>query len=271
MDEKIKIATGNIRSLKKIEKILYLHDICEKNKIDILFIQETHLNEVIFQNEIKKFFKNYTIYMPILDTSYKGVGVIARNSCINIIRIEIIDPDRIMNIEIKINDTVINFINIYAPNLQSEQIDFINELYENLVFKDKLIILGDFNFNLSTSNNKVTLARQWQDFEKNFKLKEFDFNDQLNERSITRIDRMYYSDDLKNFFKFKYYEVIDSIYSDHKLAIGEIYLKITSMEKRKKNLGNWRLNDSILNDEIVVYKMIYLCDEIKMYFNETSP
>ena len=88
-----------------------------------------------------------------------------------------------MNIEIKINDSLINFINIYAPNIQSEQIDFINELYENLVFKDKLIIPGDFNFNLSTSNNKVTLARQWQDFEKNFKLKEFDFNDKLNEKS----------------------------------------------------------------------------------------
>lgn len=61
MNENLKIASANIRSLKKIEKILYLHDICEKNKIDILFIQETHLNEVIFQNEIKKVFKNYML------------------------------------------------------------------------------------------------------------------------------------------------------------------------------------------------------------------
>jgi exonuclease III len=61
MNENLKIASANIRSLKKIEKILYLHDICEKNNIDILFIQETHLNEVIFQNEIKKVFKNYML------------------------------------------------------------------------------------------------------------------------------------------------------------------------------------------------------------------
>jgi exonuclease III len=55
MNDKIKIATANIRSLKKVEKILYLRDICEKNKIDILFIQETHLNEDLFVNELKKF------------------------------------------------------------------------------------------------------------------------------------------------------------------------------------------------------------------------
>ena len=80
--------------------------------------------------------------MPILDTSYKGVDLITRNSCLNKIKIEIIDPDIIMNIEMKINDIAINVINIYAPNLHSEQIEFINNLYENLDFKDKFILLS---------------------------------------------------------------------------------------------------------------------------------
>ena len=53
MTEKIKIATINIRSIKKVEKILYLYDLCERNKLDLIFIQETHLNEITFQNEIK--------------------------------------------------------------------------------------------------------------------------------------------------------------------------------------------------------------------------
>jgi exonuclease III len=70
MNSKIKICSINIRSIKKSEKMLYLYDLCEKNKIDLIFIQETHLNEIKFLNEIKNIFKNYTIYMPILDTSY---------------------------------------------------------------------------------------------------------------------------------------------------------------------------------------------------------
>jgi hypothetical protein len=60
MDENIKIATANIRSLKKIEKILYLHDIFEKNKIDILFIQRLLFNpdRVYSENVINRNFFN---------------------------------------------------------------------------------------------------------------------------------------------------------------------------------------------------------------------
>ena len=38
MNRKIRLCTIKIRSIKKSEKILYLYDFCEKNKIDLIFI-----------------------------------------------------------------------------------------------------------------------------------------------------------------------------------------------------------------------------------------
>jgi exonuclease III len=231
MNENLKIASANIRSLKKIEKILYLHDICEKNNIDILFIQETHLNEVIFQNEIKKVFKNYICYLPILPTSYKGVGVLIKNNNnIHQINHEIIDTNRIIITKLNINDTFINLVNIYSPNSTNERMDFINILYETLIYKKNIILVGDFNHNILTSNRKKSITKQWIDLFKNISLQEFHFNEKINESSCTwsneisstRIDRIYYSKDLKEKFDFKYNNLLVNIFSDHKIVIADI-------------------------------------------------
>ena len=36
-------------------------------------------------------------------------------------------------------------------------------------------------------------------------------------------------------------------------------------------IGNWKLNDSILNDEVVNFKMKVTCEEVVEYFDENNP
>ncbi len=46
-----------------------------------------------------------------------------------------------------------------------------------------------------------------------------------NENSNTRIDKMFYSDGLRDSFSFDYHNTIDNKYSDHKIVIADNSLK----------------------------------------------
>jgi exonuclease III len=104
---------------------------------------ETHLNEDLFVNEVKKIFMNYSYFIPTLETSYKGVGILIKNNNkTDQIRHEIIDPNRLIITEIKINDSLISFVNNYSPNLANEQMDFINLLDDTLIHKKNPVTHG---------------------------------------------------------------------------------------------------------------------------------
>jgi hypothetical protein len=158
--------------------------------------------------------------------------------------------------------------------------DFINILYDTLIYKKNIILVGDFYHNILTSNRKKSITKQWIDFFKNISLQEFHFNEKINESSCTwsneisstRIDRIYYSKDLKEKFDFKYNNLLVNIFSDHKIVIADIIFKnVTNNNKTKINYDNWKLNDSILDDEVVIFKMKAICEEIVEYFDEINP
>ncbi len=241
---------------------------------------ETHLNEDLFVNEVKKIFMNYSYFIPTLETSYKGVGILIKNNNkTDQIRHEIIDPNRLIITEIKINDSLISFVNNYSPNLANEQMDFINLLDDTLIHKKNIIVIGDFNHNISDKNKNTFITKQWNEFYKNLSLKEFKFNEKINESTVTwsnentatRIDRIYYSNNLKEKFDLQYNNILINIYSDHKIVIADIVVKNVENLKIKPNFDNWKLNDTILNDEIVISRMKDLCEEIGEYFDENNP
>jgi exonuclease III len=241
---------------------------------------ETHLNEDLFVNEVKKIFMNYSYFIPTLETSYKGVGILIKNNNkTDQIRHEIIDPNRLIITEIKINDSLISFVNNYSPNLANEHMDFINLLDDTLIHKKNIIVIGDFNHNISDKNKNTFITKQWNEFYKNLSLKEFKFNEKINESTVTwsnentatRIDRIYYSNNLKEKFDLQYNNILINIYSDHKIVIADIVVKNVENLKIKPNFDNWKLNDTILNDEIVISRMKDLCEEIGEYFDENNP
>ena len=157
--------------------------------------------------------------------------------------------------------------------------DFINTLYDTLIYKKNIILVGDFNHNI-LSKRKKSITKQWIDFFKNLSLREFHFNEKINESSCTwsneisstRIDRIYYSKNLEEIFDFKYNNLLVNTFSDHKIVIADIIFKnVTNNDKTKINYDNWKLNDSILNDEVVIFKMKVICEEIVEYFDENNP
>jgi hypothetical protein len=119
-------------------------------------------------------------------------------------------------------------------------------------------------------------VKQWKEFYKIVNLKEFHFNNQLNNDSRTwsnnehssRIDRMYFKFLDSNKLVANYEDLINFCYSDHNMVIGKIVLKDDS--ERIKNENLWKLNDCVLDNDIVDGKIKRLCMEIKNYYKEDS-
>ena len=127
----------------------------------------------------------------------------------------------------------------------------------------------------------MNVSKQWHSFYKSFQLEEFEFNNFVNESSFTwkneitstRIDRIYFSIKLKDNFEVKYDKLVNNEYSAHKIVIGDIIDRgvIINRRVKKRDYGNWKLNESILNDEVVDFKMKIICKEIEHYYNENDP
>ena len=86
---------------------------------------------------------------------------------------------RFLNIEIQIEKITLNFVNIYAPNLEKEQFEFIKKMYDVCASLKNVIIAGDFN---AVSNAKDRIGSnvkklkkyetEWNNFIKNFNMRE---------------------------------------------------------------------------------------------------
>jgi exonuclease III len=66
MSQKLKIATLNVRGVGDISKLMYVCEFVKEYQIDILCMQETHVNEVQQASMIEKVFKKYMIISIIV-------------------------------------------------------------------------------------------------------------------------------------------------------------------------------------------------------------
>ena len=172
----------NIRGINDPAKSAFLKDYLEKKNISICFLQETHLDSISRIDDLEVLFSNYFCFFTTNKIKTRGVGILIKKNIQNFnILNKVFDIEsRFLSIEVEYLDKKINFINIYAPNHENEQITFVNNLY-NLCSSAKIIFLsGDFN---AVTNSKDRISPnyskglknyeiEWVKFFKNFKIKE---------------------------------------------------------------------------------------------------
>jgi exonuclease III len=275
-NKEIKIATLNIRSIYNEEKILYIKDLLIENNIDILFLQETHANEEEKNKYIQKHLRSYRYIFSYSDNASKGVGIlISKTLDIDNIVTEIIEKNRIITTKIIIKNYEINLINIYSPNTYEEQSQIIELMYNTCFLKKNIILAGDFNYVKNDSierdppkrSNKIQI-KEWNDLYKINNIAEAKFNNLVNPYSRTwtnntqsaRLDRIYHSNNLN----VKYEKIIPTP-SDHKLVIAILMIDAGTKKKIR-----WKLNNTILNDEITTLEIHEECHRIKEYFDNKS-
>ena len=153
MQEKAKydILSLNVRGIRDQAKrrsiFLYLKDHDSK----IYFLQETYSqpeDEIIWKNEWggEIFFSHGTKHS-------KGVCILLHPTIQNKIDYSFSDKaGRIVLITCVLNSLKLSLVNIYAPNNQSEQLEFLQNLNNCLIDKSEiptLIVGGDWNCTLS--------------------------------------------------------------------------------------------------------------------------
>ena len=143
----IRIASLNIRGINKKEKMNFLNDFLIGERIKICFLQETHFDSQDVACEFEEICNSFLISYTINETSKsKGVAILISK---NLKGLKIINKfffeSRVLNLEIEFENEKINLLNIYAPNIEQEQFEFINQLYNLIIGKKRVIMGGDFN------------------------------------------------------------------------------------------------------------------------------
>ena len=158
MSNKLKydITSLNVKGLRDQSKRRSIFSYLKDQNSKLYFLQETYSevnDEIIWRNEWggKIFFSHGTKHS-------KGVCIL-----INPLVQDKIDycfndkSGRIVLITIAINSLMLSLCNIYAPNNQAEQLEFLQELNNCLIDKSELttlIVGGDWNCTLS-KNDKI--------------------------------------------------------------------------------------------------------------------
>ena len=218
----IRVASINLRGINKKEKMLFLNDFLKSKHIKICFLQETHIDSQDVIRELEEACNGFFIFSTINELGKtKGVAILISKG---LQELEIIGKSqdlesRIINLEIEIQKEKINLVNIYAPNLENEQIAFINSLYNFLAPKKRVLMAGDFN-SVIRANDRIggctdkTLKKsdkEWIKFYKQLGFKEInwknsptveDFWTWSDGHVFSRLDRVYIKNDFLNEIKY---------------------------------------------------------------------
>ena len=270
MQEKAKydILSLNVRGIRDQAKrrsiFLYLKDHNSK----IYFLQETYSqpeDEIIWKNEW-----GGEIFFSHGSRHSKGVCILLHPTVQNKIDYSFSDKaGRIVLITCVLNSLKLSLVNIYAPNSQSEQLDFLQNLNNCLIDKSEistLIVGGDWNCTLSKidkiggtiwkpTNYRNLILTTMDAFDlvdiqrlRHPRLRKYSYESKVLKLK-SRIDFFLVAKNLTQHVKKS--EIYPSIAPDHRA----IYISLSWTTEKSRGPGLWKFNNSLLKDEHYVSKI----------------
>ena len=152
----LNIGTININGFRSKRKQLYIKDILTKENIDILFIQETFVENFFLSKRIEQFINiNRLFIWNYGANNSRGTLIIVNNKDINVDNYHCDHNGRIIYADIHYSENNYRVINTYFPNDSNERNNFIHDLNRYLVTSRHVILGGDFNFVMNISLDKI--------------------------------------------------------------------------------------------------------------------
>lgn len=151
-NNKFMISTLNVRSLASEDRIAELEHALEKIRWDIIGLAEVRKINTIIEER-----RDYVLCYSGIVKGHFGVGfIVKREHKHNIIGFKGYS-DRIALLRYKLNDEIINIIQVYAhtTNYEHEEIELFYENLYNVICeyeKEKIIVMGDFNGKIGIKN-----------------------------------------------------------------------------------------------------------------------
>ena len=141
------VATLNCRgAIKNLEYQCKLKSFFELNNLNIVFLQETHVNNLEMKKQIDKKF-DCDSYWSFGASNSRGVAIlILKKITYETIRFQTDQEGRLISVDIKTELGEIRFISVYLPNDIRERKGFLRGLDHFLFTSMPLIVGGDWNF-----------------------------------------------------------------------------------------------------------------------------
>ena len=258
----ISINTLNCAGIRGAPRRSVLCEEWKRMKVDVLFLQETHVACVKEGQTVEKEF-GCKAFWSFGTGNARGVGILlAHHLVYNIVKFNYDFDGRLFAIDIDMFNLNFRLINIYAPNHYSDRIDFLSSLESYLVTRRHVVLAGDFNFVMSTSLDKIGGdpkagtggATIMKSFLQNYRLTD-PFRALYPNKVVTtwrggkvscRLDRFYLSADLMPMIKSC--EVKPCSISDHDYCV----LTVDQFDVVSVGSGYWKFNNSLLEDKAFV-------------------
>ena len=141
----LKLCSINVNGFRDNFKRKIILSRLKEFSFDIVFLQETHITNII---ECKKFTKLWDgkVIMSFGSNRSRGVGIMfSRQVNMQLESYNYDHEGRILCADITLANTKLRLINIYAPNIASERRLFIKNLEAYLITSCEIIIGGDWN------------------------------------------------------------------------------------------------------------------------------
>ena len=252
----------NCNGLRDKEKRTELFALLEKEKYDVIFLQETFWDAYIEDTASEEW--NGNIYSSLYPLgNRKGVSTLISKDCgVKMIRSCSDQSGRLLLTELCIEHQRITFVNIYAPNNNTERKKFFLDLHDRLRgVNTHIVITGDFNNVINTRLDRFP-AKHVSDVSRKplndlmTTMQLVDIWRKLNPDSITfsrsrqnmgyftasRIDRFLVSEELCSNVKHCNYSPYPC--SDHDRV--ELQLDLATIPR---GTGYWIFNNSLLKDD----------------------
>ena len=129
----LSIATINCNCLRTDHKINLLKTLIQREKVNIVFLQETHVDNLQLGNETADTLEGKIIW-SFSQPRGKGVGIYLSNAlCFNIHHFQFDLLGRFVVVDLDVDSTPLRLANIYAPNIPSQRKEFYVDLYPLLL------------------------------------------------------------------------------------------------------------------------------------------
>ena len=257
----LNIGTLNLNGARDITKRASLFSLIGMKHLNVTFVQETHSTEEIAAEWRREWAGE--VFLSHKSSMSGGVGILF-NQNFNPINIDVeeVVAGRILKVRADFGKVKMVFINLYAPTVGSERLDFYDVLSDVIkqCHPDEFLFLGgDFN---CTENPKMDrnhpephvaskncilklseaheLSDVWRVFHKSHRQYTW-VHTKDNLLSMARLDRFYCFKHHLNVFRSSFISPVG--FSDHSLVQCSVFIK-----QIQSGSAYWHFNTSLLSD-----------------------
>lgn len=278
---KLNICSVNCNGLGDKMKRIKIFRWLKRDYKGIMFIQETYTLPKDESNWKHDLGHQYKAFFSHWKSNARGVAtIIPKNLLCHIINLERDKEGRFLLVQLNLDDVVYSLLNVYAPTMdnQKEQLAFLCKLETmlNKISHTKMIIGGDFNIvsnpfldrwqpktvKTTKAANKLlelkelfNLTDVWRTMNPDLKRYTWRRHRPLQQ---SRIDLWLTSDTL--IYDILKCDIGVQYLSDHNI----INLILETKKCQPRGRGYWKMNDSLLEDEVYV-------NRINALFNTMEP